>query len=359
MELLLYAGIFYAWQCLELLPADAVIFSPRWWRPRVLRGGGWRLLHPWPGASSWVSQGLPFSVSDRGVVSVWPVGWRNRPLRPPKPRLVTWGQLADASATGRLVRLNGAAFLRAASPRHAVHLAAVLHRLGVGGGERRQRLETELQRTLDGNRAAERVAEARSATRWLDFLCSLYALALALILPAFMLLRGEWKGFLLLAPSLLVIHLLATFCIYRAHRRLQLGPAGERWELILAAALFPPALLRAPQELRSAAVAEHHPAALASVVLTSAAFADYLRYELALLARCEEDGELGWEGEVIEAQLVSLGEEAGISRTELLATRPRDDPSASGYCPLCLGDYRRGVARCRECQSRIVAYGTT
>jgi hypothetical protein len=40
----------------------------------------------------------------------------------------------------------------------------------------------------------------------------------------------------------------------------------------------------------------------------------------------------------------------------LLAPRPREDPAAASYCPLCLCDYRAGPDGCSDCRVALVGY---
>ncbi|MCP5120748.1 MAG: hypothetical protein GY953_58895, partial [bacterium] len=205
MELLLYAGLFYAWQCLAFVPADAVIFDSGLWRAHHRRGGGVRWLNPWPGALGLVTQGLPFIVDDDGVLSFLPAGWRSRPLIPPSRRTARWDQLVGAVAAGCRVRVAGKVFVRGASPRHTRNLAALLARLGKAQSKPRRALKKELGRSFSGQRAVRRLAEAKAASRWLDLWCGVYLLTLALALPALMWRWGELTGFLLLVPWIVLI----------------------------------------------------------------------------------------------------------------------------------------------------------
>jgi hypothetical protein len=139
----------------------------------------------------------------------------------------------------------------------------------------------------------------------------------------------------------------------RAHRRLLPGAGGARFEALFTAALYPPLLLRAAQDLRSQLLAGFHPAALAAVALPRQQAFDVLRGEL---ARCASDG--GALAEHERTGLLAILEALGGSLAALLAPPVPADPLARSYCPTCRMEYRLEAGACSDCGAALAPLDT-
>jgi len=216
----------------------------------------------------------------------------------------------------------------------------------------------------DGGRARERfeseAARASRATRALAAVSNAYLALLFAALPGLMGWLGPEPALYRLLPVIGVAHLSTLGLAFRAHRRLLPGRSADLAERLLVAALYPPAALRFLQELRRAVLGGFHPGVVALAVLPEAERRVFLRAEWARLERSDDEqpGACG-EPRVAEqerAALLGLAAAAGISRQTLLAPRPREDPAAASYCPLCLCDYRAGPDGCSDCRVALVGY---
>ena len=216
----------------------------------------------------------------------------------------------------------------------------------------------------DEGRAQERfeseAARVSGATRALAGVSNAYLALLFTVLPGLMGWLGAEPALYRLLPAIGVAHLATLGLALRSHRRLLPGRSADLAERLLVAALYPPAALRFLQELRRAVLGGFHPAVVALAVLPEAERPVFLRAEWVRLERSadEQPGPCG-EPRVAEqerAALVGLAAAAGISRQTLLAPRPREDPAAASYCPLCLCDYRAGPDCCSDCRVSLVGY---
>jgi hypothetical protein len=237
----------------------------------------------------------------------------------------------------------------------------------IGGGDDRTPLPFSERGTIeatDAEREAlssqalrERLEDFARCTRLLALSCDLYLLLLAAVAPASVLLLHEEPALRLVGPLVLLVHGLGFWGLVRAVRRTSGGRPRDHLELLVAAAIFPPSMLRARHDLLRVVTARFHPAAAAAVLLERSALLDYLRCELAALdARARRSG-LRRGPSLYREGLERLAAERKISPAELSAPRARPDADASSYCPLCVSDYRPGFDVCADCGAATVRYG--
>src|SRR5262249_38223142 len=158
------------WQCtVSLAPGAAALarWAGRW---TLARGPGWRLLSPWPGDPGLVLEGPGFELGGgrafalaaarRGAAG----GAGDGIARAGEPRV---------ECAGRVLRVDGAAFLRASSDELAREqerrLRAALRAWRNAPGD----LPREVADGLDLASLRRALDEARRATRWLRALCEL------------------------------------------------------------------------------------------------------------------------------------------------------------------------------------------
>jgi hypothetical protein len=192
---------------------------------------------------------------------------------------------------------------------------------------------------------------ARTATRSAAFACDLYLLAVVGGLPALLLALGEERVLRIALPGVLALHAATWLLVLRARGRLAATPNGApRWEFLVAAALYPPALLRAPHDLAAAELAGFHPMTARAGLWERARFVERVQQALARLEAGAPEAGLD------AAALQQLAAAQDVGPHELAAPRPHADPEAASYCTRCLSDYRPGFRRCADCGGQTTPY---
>lgn len=353
MELWLTLTALTAWQCAVWLPGQSAVFVPSWRLRGALRTRGARWLSPWPGALGLVATRLPFHARGGRLVADVPLA-KAAGAVDPHPRSVPLSAQSTIEVVGSRVAVDGRPFVPAASRSQArVWLWIAAELAPLDPGERPDALARHLAASLDHAAFGRRLAEARRAVRGLAAVCDALFVAMLAAVPAAGLWVGAERAIFVSAPALLAGHLAAVVLAVRAHRTLFPDLRSERQEEIWTAALYPPALLRLPQRWVDAAVAGHHPLAVARALWPAGRWREAWGRELAWLdQRSSSDPERApWYRVQRAALLEALGPEAPLP-----ARRPRRDPTAASYCPICLDDFRAGFGRCEPCGATTVRY---
>jgi len=362
VEPLLILLLLYGLQCAVLVPRGGALFLRPLWRWRCFEEPGWSVLHPLPTAATVLATRLPLCEDERGLCArEVPTRLGRAPLGGEPPRL----DLAGArriEVRGKRVRVDGRAFARAVTARRAEWLGALLDELrGATPDAIRERLRKELADSLSLAGFREAGDRFRRATRPLAWASDLYAAGLFAGLPLLVWQVHSERALLLFFPVFLLLHVATLVALVLAHRKLDAGARGELVESLIAAALYPPLLLRAQGELRLAALGGFHPATAAAALLPDAERRRFLRVELARLthgaaARAPRDRLAVGLADLEREALASLAAECGLEAEELLAPLPQDDPVVPAYCPICLSDYLRATGECSDCRVALVRY---
>lgn len=352
MELWIVLVGLYLLQCCLWLPWGTVLFVRAASSWLTTAGPGWRMLHPLPSGPGRVGTRLPLSEREGRLHGPGAASWLSGSGWHEFGPAVEARALAEAEARGHVVRVSGRPFARATGPEQAEAQAEFLRALGrAEDHERAAVVEHALEGSLSlqgYQRAEERVGRA---TRWLRWSSDLYCAALLAGLPMAFALWGTERGLLLSLPALAVLHLSTLAAHVRAAARLRPGRVGALLESTLAAAVYPPLLLRALADLRMREISSFHPAVVAGAVLPDEQGAAFLRAEIvraAARAEAAVAGGLGLDALELRA-LRRLAAELGQSPETLLAPPTRRDPLAQSYCPACLCEYRSAAGTCTEC----------
>jgi hypothetical protein len=352
VELLAIFLLFYVLEGRLRLPPDAVLFARArgGWRVRrrLDREGGDALLPLRPGALPVWAAPLPLACDADGARSTAPVGTLGilRAPRASAPALA-WADLADARADGVRVRAHGTTLLHAVSRPHARALAALLAKLARATPAERPALVADAP-APDAIRA--RIDGAAGALRLATRSCDAYALVLFAAVPLAMIGLGESVALLGAMPVVAALHAVALVAVWRAHRTLLPDDVADRREALIAAALFPPSLLRLPQRTFVAAIGTAPPLAVAAALLDGDARVDFLRRALAA-------AEHGAGADADErARVLAIAAQLGVDAVALRRAPERADPLATAYCPRCFEGYRAGVERCADCALALVAW---
>lgn len=381
MELLLALIVLYAAQCLRRLPAGSATLEGLRVPSVLWLGRGWRPLNPLPFSPTRLGARLPIvealalegnPPTTKPANAETPGGWRLRAVAPVArfalgdapglgPELLR-GSGDGVDLRGRVVRVAERPFARAVGKGHAESLQAFVRDLAAAadGPSTRARIETEIDGMFDLARHREEQARFVRATRTLSWLSLGYFTALFAALPPAIWWLHEELGILAWLPFVVAFHTATLVALAMAHRRLMPDRGGERVELLISAALYPPALLRGLQELCDTACSTFHPAVLAATLTDEPARRGHLRSELARLVYLEgaarENDDCPSLATLEYRALLGLLAEIGEDPTALLRPPQREDASARYFCPACLAEYRRRAGACTDCGIALEAY---
>jgi hypothetical protein len=354
MEFYALLVLLYGAQCLTHLPRGAVLFARPFLGRAEWGGPGWRLESLRPAARLYVGERLPW-VAREGTVRWRGVEprWRGADLAAKEPA-VDLGESA-IEAKGAALWVDGVRVLRSATETGTRAIEQAFQEV---------RDEASLRRAIEARVAEEislpRFRAARSrvegVTMGLRRVLDLYAALLFVALPLAMFSWGVESALWRLAVVLLALHGIGVMVFSWAHRRCFPGRTGELVQALVEVLLYPPALLRSLQKLRSEAIGRHHPAVLALDLLPEDAAREFLRRELVRVEQGLGEGTGRWLGEVELDALEKLAAESGTSRAELLAPPLQRDLQAVSYCPSCLAEYRRPDGYCSDCRISLAAY---
>lgn len=367
LELFAALILLYGAQCLKLLPAGCAMVDQLGRGRRLWEGGGWRVLSPLAVRAAYVGSRLPIVCAESGglraraPVSRLALAPEPGVGLPFVPRSVDTAEARGAAeARGKLVWVDGLPFARAISARQASRWAELLSDLAAADPpEVQSRLAAAVASSFDLCRFRARRADFSRATRALRWSVGAYLVSLFVILPTLALAFHAERGIALSLPLIATMHLTTLVSLWLAHRRLRLEARGERVELLIATALYPPALLHSSQELANEVYGEFHPAVLAAGLLDEGHRHRFLRTELARLMQLRDatPAETGIAELEIDA-LIGLAQSVGESESSLVAPPSRIDPLAERYCPACLAEYRAAIAVCSDCRVHLCAYGS-
>lgn len=344
MELVATLWVLYVAQCLIHLPRGSALFRGR---RAPSEGPGWRFTALWPSAPATCGERLPWMVRDgepywRGVAS------RMWAMDVPGARAAgaIFDPRARAEPDGTRVVVDGSPQLRCMSTAGAEAVARVASR---GLADAVAAL-LERESSIVGLRA--RVREIDEATRWLRPTLDVLAISLLGVLPFASFLVGIEPVLWRMAPILGGLQVLGVVLFGVAHRRLLPGSAGALALALFEVSVYPPALLRGYQKLRTEGLGRRHPAAIAVTVLGGEAGHGVLRRELVRAGGAEP-------GPLREAELQALegiAHASGTSTSRLLTPPRQVDPKAVAYCPACLCEFGRPGVTCSDCRIDVVPF---
>jgi hypothetical protein len=346
VELLLTLLTLYGLQCVVLLPRGASFWLVLGSSATRVEGPGWRVLHPWPSAWSWPAAAPSVVQTGGALVTLGPTPWLGAGFTIGSGPVLTPGGGQRVEVRHARVLIDAAPALRGLDPGHAAELGALCRALAEEGADVEALLDRAMARSLDIDSLEARHAQVAEATRWLAKLSDVSALALFALLPGMSLWLGGERALLFFAPGYLALHLAGMVLLVRAHRRLRPSAAGERFEAIFAATLYPPLLLRAAQDLRRRELSGFHPAAVAVAALPGDAALECLR---GWITRARSERE--------RAGITGLIERLGSSTEQLLVAPARCDPLAKSYCASCRTEYRLASGCCSDCGAHLEPFG--
>jgi hypothetical protein len=256
--------------------------------------------------------------------------------------------------------VNGAERLKLPSAEHARALVERLQELrDLPEGERDDRLQEGLDRSLDLAAVADQHAAAERSVRFLTWLCWLLFAGLFVALPmaAYYPPAAPALRWVLLwvAGFHLAVLLAAGLAARRLGRRVGRGARAVLWTAVL----FPPSVVRVAGSLLRKTLCEFdHLAVVAALLPRQTVLRRAARELHCARFAAESEGEKSCKS-YWQSRLEAVGkllEAVGSSATEALAPPARRDPTADSYCPLCAGEYRQPASSCDSCLIRLVPY---
>ncbi len=343
---------------LRWAPRSSRAFCRRPWggystrRPVVLRHGSERgliLPEPWaPCLERLPAHAWPVGISPDG----WGLADGDGGWGPDEGALsrLGWSEAAAASASGSRVRLRGVPAIDAGSPRSARMLADLLHELaGADPGGRETVIRAAIARRFDSREARRRLRRLSRSRRGTTALSWALAVNLFLTVPVLAPLLGPPMNWMIGIAVHLVLTGLAVRAFLRTTRRLGDLAPQDRAGTVATLVLFPPATARFLEAITPEALAGLDPLAAAAALLDREAFAREARARLAEVHESLHDGEvMRWFRKAMREQVEALLRREALPPGSVLGA-PARQPGAGAYCPRCLAQYRRGVARCSDC----------
>lgn len=337
VELLLTLLVLYGLQCVVLLPRGATLFLRPGETWRASAGPGWRMLHPWPSADGWLASRPPLQDRDGELRTVGRTRWLGAGVSGDPGVAIVPGGGQKVELRGSGVRVDRRPALWGPTKRQAGAAAELLRSLAADGADAARLLDAWRTASFAADELARTRETVADATRWLGLLSDLALLALLAVLPALATWLGGERALIFFAPAYLALHLALLVLLGRAHGTLR-PDEGDRFEVLLSAALYPPLLLRGAAELKRQALVGFHPAAVAAEVLPREEALDFLRGELGRATDAPE-----------RAAILSVVTRLDSSEEALFAPPERSDPLARSYCPGCRTEYRLGEGECVDC----------
>ena len=188
------------------------------------------------------------------------------------------------------------------------------------------------------------LAAARHETRLLRATCSIYFVSVFAAMPLLIAWLGTERAWLLALPFIALLHIGALLALYHAERA-SMTPSSSWIQRWVGAALFPPALFRAPNDLVARRFHDVHPATAAAVLLEGELLVRLLREQIG-----RHDGP-----NASREALLRLCDESGIERSQVL-TPDRTHPAAESYCPECLDEFLVKQGHCHGSGANSLEY---
>lgn len=365
LSLLLVLAALYLIECARWIGAPGLALVGRRGAGRLLRPGerlgnrrgglAWIGALEAPGAA-FAAHPWPLSFGPDALCVEAPYAWRRLGRAPASRRIVEYAELRTLTPRrrGSDVCLGESTLVATRSDAAAEALVALLKRLAQASPAERAALLEDTVRGRFARPAIEaRVAEVAAARRLPAVTGALLALAIFGAGPALTHLYGLVAIALPFGLGLLGLHLLHLLVVFRAHRRLAPAARADRWIEFAKLLLSPPMAIRAADALSWHRLAEFDAIAVASVMARPDAFAAFVgpvRRDLAHPVAIP--GLEPRAAAIVQAERArTLAAVDGLiaERAVEVAGRPDGVADGGGWCPRCLGIYRRSEGECGDC----------
>lgn len=290
-----------------------------------------------------------------GEERVWVLSAEGGAAEPPAER--TAPEVAQAHSEAKAVHAKGL-LTQTSSAVLASGLAELLRGwAALPVAERASFTRSALEARFDRRALAARLTLLSQQTRRLAIVGNLFPLILFGGLWAFFFLPGAAERWPVLLATLLLVLLFVWAETFLVHRRLYPKERGDRAMKMFMLVFSFPAAARAQAWLARDALADYHPLAVASVLLSgprletvARSFWLSLQHPLGTAPEGAAADLSAARGHLSEAYRRILTE-VGIDPAELERPPAPSNASARSYCPRCLEEYVEPSGPCPDCQS--------
>ena len=373
--LFLTLAALYLVECIRRGSRDSVAFL-RWFTgpARVFEGScfygndrfGFYLASPIPAAARLiVCQQWPVSFSPAGVYSYVAQAF-NPGGRHAQPEIfVRYEDIKRMEVSGNEVRINGREFVRVGSEILARHLADWITRVrDTPLDQRESAIRAMLDNAFDVDRAGERYDAYQEQAGLISWSCGFLFLFLFGAAPAMSWHYGLERSALPILVAAAILIPIIFFSWLAAHRRLYPRNSETRLSHGVMIGLYPPATLRACDDLSRDLLATYHPLAVARVLCCQEEFERFARATLLdiehpILPACtstEPDHvavEEFFRNELAAAARRAM-KKAGVDIDALLHPPPAEDEFSRSYCPRCRLQYMTQAGECQTCGGQVL-----
>lgn len=312
------------------------------------------LLDPLPPLRPrFVVEPSPISLSEAGVVRMppeLPIGTREAPAA---PEPFDYAALTEVKASGKDIVTPDRTVARTSSTALAHHLAAALRAIAAAE-DRTRAIDEAFAAAFDVEAARARLAEFDNQTRFLGVVANCAPIVLIGGIAGLMYLPLVARFWGSLAALAFGVFALTWVDMFRAHRELYPELRAKRWQDLALMMLSLPATARARGWVARDLLAEHHPLAVAAVLLDDAAFEDIARRTWRSLTHplpVPEASRAIVESmrERLRVHVRALVESKGLD-VEVLAARPsRSSDRVVAMCPRCESEFEQAQPECPDC----------
>lgn len=361
--LFILLGIVYLVECCVVADKNALVFSPAPFARRLRKGLALTLrsalvfLNPAPLFAT-VSISLPAPVSPglRGVVLYNSLLHDRAHLRAAGENFIAYADIARLEAKGGRLYINDREF-SCADPEQAAHLASDIGTLAAlrqsrlyAGAALDKAMEGELRAQLslclDVGAARQRQREVFWRTLPPACLATLLCAHLFAVMPVGLILSTSRSLWLALALVFLGLHVLVAFCFWYSHRKLYPHDREGRLKKIIAVMFNPFASMGCPRQLTRDGLKAFYPLTVGYTLLRGREREAFMHRVWSRLSfntfphygDTDAHDQLAAHNRLLMAEAARHLAAEGVVVDKLLL-RPRFDPTAHSYCPVCLLQY--------------------
>ncbi len=369
--LFILLGVVYLVECCVIADKSALVFSPAPFAPQLRKGLVLTLrsvlvfLNPLPlFATVSISHAAPVSLSLRGVALYNSLIHDRAHLRATGENFIAYADIVRLEAKGVRLHINDREFA-CADPEQAARLVSDISRLAAvrksplyAGAALDKAVEDELRalfsRCLDLGAARQRQREVFWRALLPACPATLLCAHLFAVMPAGMILSTSRSIWLALALVFLGLHFLTAFCFWHSHRKLYPHDREARFKKMTTALFNPFASMGCPRQLTRDGLKAFHPLAVGYTLLRGRGRKAFMHRVWSRLScntfphygDTDAHDQLAAHNRLLMAEAARRLAGEGVVADELLL-RPRFDPTARSYCPVCLLQYT--TAESDEC----------
>ena len=346
--------LLYIIDCMAYVGDQHLLFSSHFGKRFELKKPGLHLVGLLPISEAVVSHNLPIFLTSRGIYTVPGKYWaENARYKAENLHFTGYEEVVKIEAHGKVVKVNGEAFIKFPSSTNAEQMRQMLQELTcLEASSRRQKIREFLDETTN-LQEIRAIRDNHQPLAHIKILSSVLFVNVFVIFP--LALYSGLSSYMILPVVVylsICVYLLIVIMAYFARRTLFGTKAAQTVLVMMPTILSPVTAIHIVKKLTKDIYTRFDYTAVAAALLPSEAFQSVMREELLQIAYAKEEkqnAEVKEFWSLREKALLALLAKTGIRMEQLLTPPKRQDPSAASYCPLCLSEYRPGVEKCADC----------